>query len=93
LEACKGWLWKELMALRPRGIITFGETISQKMLHMKTSQHIGPFVGDLHLAYLPPLEGVHVMPMWSPVFLLRQGRKVHERVVGDFKKMKDFLQG
>jgi DNA polymerase len=94
VDACKVWVWKEIMAVKPKAMLTFGEKTSQKLLHMKPSEHYGPFVGDLHPTYLPPLKDVQVMPMWSPVYLLRQGQKFHDGVVKSLVKLKDFcIQG
>lgn len=91
LAACKGWLWKEIMTVKPRGIIACGDPASKLLLRMAESEHFGPFVGKLWPAFYKELPELQIMPMWSPVYLLRKGQTVHDQVVEYLKTMKEFV--
>jgi DNA polymerase len=77
------YLHRELAAVRPRVVISFGNTPTRALL--RTKQPISKLRGEFH-AY----HGAQLMPTFNPAYLLRDPSKKRE-VWEDMKKVRNFL--
>jgi uracil-DNA glycosylase family 4 len=78
------YLHRELAAVSPRVVISFGNTPTRALL--RTKQPISKLRGEFH-AY----RGAQLMPTFNPAYLLRDPSKKRE-VWEDMKKVRDCLQ-
>ncbi len=77
------YLHRELAAVRPEIVISFGNTPTRALL--RTKKPISQMRGEFH-AY----QGSQLMPTFNPAYLLRDPSKKRE-VWEDMKKVRDFL--
>lgn len=90
IQACKPWMWKEVMMVRPTVLMTLGKTPSKLLLKGNSSFSITREVGKPHRAeYLP--DDAIIVPVFHPSYLLRQGQKAIEDTVKIFGKVKKYL--
>ncbi len=77
------FLVREILAIKPKGIVSLGNTPTKALLNTKKaiSQIRGEFY-DFH--------GIKLMPTFNPAYLLRDPTKKRE-VWEDMKKVRDFL--
>jgi uracil-DNA glycosylase len=79
------YLHRELAAVRPRVIISFGNTPTRALL--RTKKPISQMRGEFH-----DYHGAQLMPTFNPAYLLRDPSKKRE-VWEDMKKVRDLLTG
>ena len=79
------YLHREMAAVRPRVIISFGNTPTRALL--RTKKPISQMRGEFHDYY-----GARLMPTFNPAYLLRDPSKKRE-VWEDMKKVRDLLAG
>ncbi|MBA2341693.1 MAG: uracil-DNA glycosylase [Pyrinomonadaceae bacterium] len=77
------YLHRELAAVRPRVVISFGNTPTRALL--STKQPISKLRGEFH-----DYRGMKLMPTFNPAYLLRDPTKKRE-VWEDMKKVRAFL--
>ena len=77
------YLHRELAAVRPRVVISFGNTPTRALL--KTKKPISQLRGEFH-----DYEGTPLMPTFNPAYLLRDPTKKRE-VWEDMKKVRALL--
>jgi DNA polymerase len=77
------YLHRELAAVRPKVIISFGNTPTRALL--RTKQPISKLRGEFH-----DYHGAQLMPTFNPAYLLRDPTKKRE-VWEDMKKVRDLL--
>ena len=77
------YLHRELSVVRPRVIISFGNTPTRALLH--TKKPISQLRGEFH-----DYDGVPLMPTFNPAYLLRDPTKKRE-VWEDMKKVRALL--
>jgi DNA polymerase len=77
------YLHRELAAVRPRVIISFGNTPTRALL--RTKKPISQLRGEFH-----DYDGLQLMPTFNPAYLLRDPTKKRE-VWEDMKKVRAFL--
>jgi uracil-DNA glycosylase family 4 len=77
------YLHRELAAVNPRIIISFGNTPTRALL--RTKQPISKLRGEFH-----DYHGAQLMPTFNPAYLLRDPSKKRE-VWEDMKKVRDLL--
>jgi DNA polymerase len=77
------YLHRELAAVHPRVIISFGNTPTRALL--RTKQPISKLRGEFH-----SYDGAQLMPTFNPAYLLRDPSKKRE-VWEDMKKVRDHL--
>jgi DNA polymerase len=78
------YLHRELMAVRPRVIISFGNTPTRALL--RTKKPISQLRGEFH-----DFHGMQLMPTFNPAYLLRDPTKKRE-VWEDMKRVRALLQ-
>ena len=81
---CRGWLWQEIKAVRPRVIVTLGDLPTRVLLRrtvgaVKLDDVAGMFFD------LPFLPGAVAAPWYSPSYMLQRGKKFEERTVRFFE--------
>jgi uracil-DNA glycosylase len=79
------YLHRELAAVRPRVVISFGNTPTRALL--RTKKPISQLRGDFH-----DYDGIQLMPTFNPAYLLRDPTKKRE-VWEDMKKVRALLAG
>jgi len=79
------YLHRELAAVRPRVVISFGNTPTRALL--RTKKPISQLRGDFH-----DYDGIRLMPTFNPAYLLRDPTKKRE-VWEDMKKVRALLAG
>ena len=79
------YLHRELAAVRPRVIISFGNTPTRALL--RTKKPISQLRGEFH-----DYDGLQLMPTFNPAYLLRDPTKKRE-VWEDMKKVRALLAG
>lgn len=79
------YLHRELAAVRPRVVISFGNTPTRALL--RTKKPISQLRGEFH-----DYDGLQLMPTFNPAYLLRDPTKKRE-VWEDMKKVRAFLAG
>lgn len=79
------YLHRELAAVRPRAVISFGNTPTRALL--RTKKPISQLRGDFH-----DYDGIQLMPTFNPAYLLRDPTKKRE-VWEDMKKVRALLAG
>ena len=79
------YLHRELAAVRPRVIISFGNTPTRALL--RTKKPISQLRGEFH-----DYDGIQLMPTFNPAYLLRDPTKKRE-VWEDMKKVRALLSG
>ena len=79
------YLHRELAAVRPRVVISFGNTPTRALL--RTKKPISQLRGDFH-----DYDGMQLMPTFNPAYLLRDPTKKRE-VWEDMKKVRALLAG
>jgi DNA polymerase len=80
IQACKGWLWKEMRIVDPLVVIPLGNTPARLLMKGKSTFRISTVVGKPHKASFLR-EGGIILPMYHPSFLLRgSNEKVKEMV-------------
>lgn len=79
------YLQRELRVVRPRVVISFGNTPTRALLN--TKQSISKLRGEFHEE-----KGLKIMPTFNPAYLLRDPTKKRE-VWEDMKKVKAVLAG
>jgi len=77
------YLHRELLAVRPRVVIAFGNTPTRALL--RTKKPISQMRGEFH-----DFNGMMLMPTFNPAYLLRDPTKKRE-VWEDMKRVRDFL--
>jgi DNA polymerase len=77
------YLHRELRVVRPRVVISFGNTPTRALL--KTKKPISQLRGSFH-----EYQGMQLMPTFNPAYLLRDPSKKRE-VWEDMKKVRAFL--
>lgn len=77
------YLHRELLVVRPRIIIAFGNTPTRALL--RTKKPISQLRGEFH-----DYEGIKLMPTFNPAYLLRDPSKKRE-VWEDMKQVRAFL--
>lgn len=77
------FLHRELAAVRPKVVISFGNTPTRALL--RTKQPISKLRGEFH-----DYDGAQLMPTFNPAYLLRDPTKKRE-VWEDMKKVRDLL--
>jgi DNA polymerase len=77
------YLHRELAVVRPRVVISFGNTPTRALL--STKKPISQLRGEFH-----DYRGMKLMPTFNPAYLLRDPSKKRE-VWEDMKKVRDFL--
>ncbi|MCA1815342.1 MAG: uracil-DNA glycosylase [Acidobacteria bacterium] len=77
------YLHRELAAVRPRVILSFGNTPTRALL--RTKQPISKLRGEFH-----DYHGAQLMPTFNPAYLLRDPSKKRE-TWEDMKKVRDYL--
>ena len=77
------YLHRELRVVRPRVVISFGNTPTRALLH--TKKPISQLRGEFH-----DYEGMQLMPTFNPAYLLRDPSKKRE-VWEDMKKVRALL--
>lgn len=77
------YLHRELLAVRPSVIISFGNTPTRALL--RTKKPISQLRGEFH-----DYQGMQLMPTFNPAYLLRDPTKKRE-VWEDMKKVRAFL--
>lgn len=77
------YLHRELAAVRPRVLISFGNTPTRALL--RTKKPISQLRGEFH-----DYNGMQLMPTFNPAYLLRDPTKKRE-VWEDMKKVRSFL--
>ena len=77
------YLHRELAAVRPRVVISFGNTPTRALL--RTKKPISQLRGEFH-----DYNGMKLMPTFNPAYLLRDPSKKRE-VWEDMKKVRAFL--
>jgi uracil-DNA glycosylase len=77
------YLHRELAAVRPEVVISFGNTPTRALL--RTKQPISKLRGEFH-----DYHGAQLMPTFNPAYLLRDPSKKRE-VWEDMKKVRDLL--
>ncbi len=77
------YLHRELLSVRPRVIISFGNTPTRALL--RTKKPISQLRGEFH-----DFHGAQLMPTFNPAYLLRDPTKKRE-VWDDMKKVRAFL--
>src|SRR5918998_484630 len=77
------YLHRELRAVGPRAVISFGNTPTRALL--KTKKPISQLRGNFH-----EYQGAQLMPTFNPAYLLRDPSKKRE-VWEDMKKVRAFL--
>lgn len=79
------YLHRELRAVRPRAVISFGNTPTRALL--RTKKPISQLRGEFH-----DYDGLRLMPTFNPAYLLRDPTKKRE-VWEDMKKVRALLAG
>ena len=79
------YLHRELAAVRPRVVISFGNTPTRALL--RTKKPISQLRGEFH-----DYDGTQLMPTFNPAYLLRDPTKKRE-VWEDMKKVRALLAG
>lgn len=79
------YLHRELAAVRPRAVISFGNTPTRALL--RTKKPISQLRGEFH-----DYDGLQLMPTFNPAYLLRDPTKKRE-VWEDMKKVRALLAG
>jgi DNA polymerase len=79
------YLHREMAAVRPQIIISFGNTPTRALL--RTKKPISQVRGEFH-----DYHGAQLMPTFNPAYLLRDPSKKRE-VWEDMKKVRDLLAG
>ncbi len=79
------YLHRELAAVAPRVVISFGNTPTRALL--RTKKPISQMRGEFH-----DYHGAQLMPTFNPAYLLRDPSKKRE-VWEDMKKVRDLLGG
>src|ERR671917_1123052 len=79
------FLHRELAAVRPRVVVSFGNTPTRALL--RTKKPISQLRGEFH-----DYQGAKLMPTFNPAYLLRDPTKKRE-VWEDMKKVRDLLAG
>lgn len=79
------YLHREMAAVRPQVIISFGNTPTRALL--RTKKPISQMRGEFH-----DYHGARLMPTFNPAYLLRDPSKKRE-VWEDMKKVRDLLAG
>ena len=79
------YLHREMAAVRPAVIISFGNTPTRALL--RTKKPISQMRGEFH-----DYHGAQLMPTFNPAYLLRDPSKKRE-VWEDMKKVRDLLAG
>ncbi len=79
------YLHRELAAVRPRVVISFGNTPTRALL--RTKKPISQLRGEFH-----DYDGIQLMPTFNPAYLLRDPTKKRE-VWEDMKKVRALLAG
>ncbi|HEX8473884.1 MAG TPA: uracil-DNA glycosylase [Pyrinomonadaceae bacterium] len=77
------YLHRELAVVRPRVVISFGNTPTRALLH--TKKPISQLRGEFQ-----DYRGIQLMPTFNPAYLLRDPSKKRE-VWEDIKKVRDYL--
>ena len=77
------YLHRELAVVRPRVVISFGNTPTRALL--RTKQPISKLRGEFH-----DYHGARLMPTFNPAYLLRDPSKKRE-TWDDMKKVRDYL--
>jgi DNA polymerase len=88
VQACWGYLIRQLEIIRPKVIVTLGNPATQGLLH--TSVGITRLRGQWQKlpAISPALEGADVMPTFHPAYLLRNySVDCREKVWSDLKQV------
>jgi uracil-DNA glycosylase family 4 len=79
------YLHRELAAVRPKSVISFGNTPTRALL--RTKKPISQLRGEFH-----DYQGIPLMPTFNPAYLLRDPTKKRE-VWEDMKKVRALLSG
>jgi uracil-DNA glycosylase family 4 len=92
VQACWGYLIRQLQIIRPKAIVTLGNPATQNLLQtrvgitrMRGNWQLLPDLGE-------GLAGIHVMPTFHPAYLLRQYTVDNrQKVWSDLQAVMDFL--
>lgn len=87
IDACKGWLWKEIQLLKPKAIITLGKVatttlLSQKYILLKDE------VGKRHK---PSWFDTHIFPCYHPSYIMARARGKEVDAIKVFETVKEFV--
>ena len=85
VEACIGFLKKQIKAIRPKVIVLLGNVPKQRLLGVREG------ITKIHGAWYR-YEGIPVMPIFHPSYCLRPPQDEKRRIIwGDLKKLLTFL--
>lgn len=89
IDECKVWLWRELLAVRPEVVVTFGQKSSGFLLQ-KTSIKLKDVVGQFHAIRFPKPEigAIWVAPWFSLETIIKSGRKRLEETTSFFSQVR-----
>lgn len=87
IDACKGWLWKEIQLVKPKAIITLGKVpttilLSRKYILLKDE------VGSGHK---PDWFDTTIFPCYHPSYIMARARHKQDDAIKVFKAVKDFV--
>lgn len=89
-QQCKGWLWKEIQALRPKVIVSLG-LFPTKLLLKDKKVKMKDVVGKFHeLPYIHEFE-CKLLPNYHPSFILRNGSRDVKVATDIFRKINEQL--
>jgi uracil-DNA glycosylase family 4 len=86
VNQCKGWLWQEMRAMRPKVVVTLGRlstTVLSRSKTVKLDEFVGRFVP---LDYLP---GTVLAPWYSASLLVQRGKAFESKWVEFFRSVKE----
>jgi DNA polymerase len=90
VAACKGWLWREIRAVKPRVIVAFGKTPARLLLRGDSRFSLADHVGVPTPATY--LEGGIVVAAYHPSYLLRHKRELIDATIRTLIKARNFAQ-
>lgn len=87
LQACRGWLWKELTIQKPKVIITLGHRPTNMMLVYPKSKVITSYIGDiLDVGY----TNSKIAPWYDIGYVLSRGKALDDRTIEFLQKVNKY---
>lgn len=87
IDACKGWLWKEIQLVKPKAIITLGKVPTTTLLSKKNIL-LKDEVGSSHK---PSWFDTHIFPCYHPSYIMARARGKEDEAVKVFETVKEFV--
>lgn len=88
IQACKGWLWKEIKGVNPKAIITLGK-VPTALLMKKKAFILGDYVGQ---NFKPDWFHTTIFPCYHPSYIMVRAKNKEEDVISVFKTVKEFVK-